>query len=136
MFYFSQKKDQWYRDKIDKLFYGSDLINKGLDRVVDSNDGDYIMNIIRQDYLKDSTVTIFLIGSHSSENEGYDFMGLWKNYFIERELQASLCNGIGNTRNGILGVVLPEMYSRVYKGSHQCLAWAIRIIPLQLRIPL
>lgn len=115
-----KKEDQWYRDQIDKLFLSSDLINKGLDRVINSNDGEYIMKTIRQDYLKDSTVTIFVIGSHSSEYEGYDFMGRRKNYFIERELQASLYNGVGNTRNGILGVVLPEMYDWVYEGSYQC----------------
>lgn len=116
-----KKEDQRYRDQIDKLFASSDLINKGLDRVIDSEDGEYIMKTIRQDYLKDSTVTIFVIGSHSSENEGYDFMWRRKNYFIERELQASLYNGAWNTRNGILGVVLPEMYGQIYKGSHQCL---------------
>ena len=115
-----KKEDQWYRDRIDQLFAVSDIINKGLDRVIDSYDGDYIMKAIRQDYLKDSTVTIFLIGTHSSENEGCDYMGRRKNYFIERELQASLYNGPGNTRNGILGVVLPEMYERIFKGSHQC----------------
>ena len=115
-----KKEDQWYRDQIDKLFASSDLINKGLDRVINSDDGEYIMKTIRQDYLKDSTVTIFVIGSHSSENEGYDFMRRRKNYFIERELQASLYDGPWNTRNGILGVVLPEMYGQIYKGSHQC----------------
>lgn len=116
-----KKEDQWYRNQIDKLFAESDLINKGLDRIINSDDGDYIMQTIRQDYLKDSTVTIFVIGTHSSEIEGYDYMGRRKNYFIERELQASLYNGPGNTRNGILGVVLPEMYNRIYKGKHQCL---------------
>lgn len=116
-----KKEDQWYRNKIDDLFSASDIINKGLDRVIDSYDGDYIMQTICQDYLKDSTVTVFLIGIHSSENEGYDYMGRRKNYFIERELQASLYNGRGNTRNGILGVVLPEMYDRIYKGTLPCL---------------
>ena len=74
-----KKEDQWYRDQIDKLFASSDLINKGLDRVINSDDGDYIMKAIRQEYLKDSTVTIFLIGTHSSENEGLDYMGRRKN---------------------------------------------------------
>ena len=45
-----KKEDQWYRDKIDNLFSASDIINKGLDRVIDSNDGDYIMKTIRQNY--------------------------------------------------------------------------------------
>lgn len=116
-----KKENKVYREKIDELFDASNLINKGLDRVIDSDDGDYIMKTIRYNYLKDSTVTIFLIGAHSSEKEGYDYMGRRKNYFIERELQASLYNGIGNTRNGILGVVLPEMYDRIYKGSHKCI---------------
>lgn len=115
-----KKEDQRYRDKIDDLFSISDIINKGLDRVIDSDDGDYIMKAIRQDYLKDSTVTVFLIGTHSSENEGWDYWGRRKNYFIERELQASLFNGENNMRNGILGVVLPEMYNQIYKGSCQC----------------
>lgn len=115
-----KKEDQWYRNYIDKLFASSDLINKGLDRVINSSDGDYVMKAIRQDYLKDSTVTVFLIGTHSSEYEGYDYMGRRKNFFIERELQASLYNGIGNTRNGILGVVLPEMYEKIYQGTYQC----------------
>ena len=115
-----KKENQSYRDKIDELFSASNIINKGLDRVIESDDGDYIMKTIRQDYLKDSTVTVFLIGAHSSENEGFDYMGRRKNYFIERELQASLYNGTGNTRNGILGVVLPEMYNSIYKGTHLC----------------
>ena len=50
-----KKEDQWYRERIDKLIAKSDLINKGLDRVINSNDGDYIMKTIRQDYLQDST---------------------------------------------------------------------------------
>ena len=57
---------------------------------------------------------------HSSENEGVDIWGRDKNYFIKRELQASLFNGKGNTRNGILGIVLPNMYDSVFKGTYQC----------------
>lgn len=29
-----KKEDQWYRNKIDDLFSVSDIINKGLDRVI------------------------------------------------------------------------------------------------------
>ena len=67
------------------------------------------------DVLSDSTVTIFLIGAQSAETLG------WKEQkFIKRELQASLYNSEGNTRNGILGVVLPSMYDSIYKGQHIC----------------
>jgi len=31
-----KKEDQWYRNQIDKLFAESDLINKGLDRIINS----------------------------------------------------------------------------------------------------
>ena len=115
-----KKEDQKYREEIDKLFDESDVINKGLDKRINSSDGDYIMKKIREDYLKDSTVTLFLIGEHSSENEGFDSLGQDKNYFIKKELQSSLFNGQGNTRNGILGVVLPSMYDRIYKGTYTC----------------
>lgn len=115
-----KKEDQKYREEIDKLFDESDVINKGLDKRINSSDGDYIMKKIREDYLKDSTVTLFLIGEHSSENEGFDSLGQDKNYFIKKELQSSLYNGQGNTRNGILGVVLPSMYDRIYKGTYTC----------------
>ena len=114
-----KKEDSAYRDYLLKLFSSAEVINKSLDRTINSNDGDYVMKVIRQDYLKDSTVTIFLIGQHSSENEGSDWRGD-KNYFIKRELQASLYNGVGNTRNGIIGVVLPNMYDAVFKGSYTC----------------
>lgn len=96
------------------------MIDKTLDRWIDSTNGDYIMKVIREDYLKDSTVTICIIGNHSSENEEYDQDGLMKNYFIIRELQASLFDGEGNTRNGILVVVIHEMYDKIYRGSYVC----------------
>lgn len=114
-----KKEDQYYRNELDNLFDEKDVINKSLDRRIKSDDGDYVMQVIRNDYLKDSTVTLFLIGEHSSENEGDDWQGD-KNYFIKKELQSSLYNGIGNTRNGILGVVLPEMYDKIYQGTYTC----------------
>lgn len=115
-----KKEDLSYKKKLVDLFDSKDIIDKTLDRIIDSADGDYIMQTIRDDYLSDSTVTIFLIGAHSSENEGVDYWGRAKNYFIQRELQASLYNGKNNTRNGILGVVIPEMYSEIFKGSYTC----------------
>ena len=115
-----KKEDNYYKKELVKLFKEEDIIDKTLDRVIDSQNGDYIMQVIRDDYLKDSTVTICLIGTHASENEGYDYLGRHKNYFIIRELQASLYNGKNNTRNGILGVVTPEMYDSIYKGSYSC----------------
>lgn len=115
-----KKEDKDYQKEIIGLLDENECIDKSLDRIIDSEDGDYIMQVIREDFLHDSTVTIFLIGEHSSEKEGTDFSGQDKNYFIKRELQASLYNGKGNTRNGILGVVLPDMYDNIYKGTYNC----------------
>lgn len=93
-----------------------DMIDKSLDEPINSWDDDYIMRKIREDYLSDSTVTIFLIGSRSSEN-----LGSHEQRYIKKELQASLYNGVNNTKNGILGIVLPSMYDSIYQGSYNCL---------------
>jgi hypothetical protein len=94
---------------------GVEMIDKSLNEKIDSEDEEYVMKKIREDYLSDSTVTIFLIGSHSSENAGKE-----EQVFIKKELQASLYNGKSNSRNGILGIVLPEMYDTIYKGQYIC----------------
>lgn len=115
-----KKEDIYYKDELIKILKKEDVIEKSLDRIIDSEEGDYIMKVIRENYLKDSTVTLFLIGEHSSENEGYDCFGRPHNYFIQRELQASLYAGAENTRNGIVGIVIPKMYNEIYKGSYIC----------------
>lgn len=92
-----------------------DMIDKSLNEPIDSYDEDYILRKIREIYLSDSTVTIHLMGSQSAENLGWN-----EQRFIKRELQASLYNGTNSGRNGILGVVLPSVYSLVYKGSYNC----------------
>lgn len=105
---FSYKKE--IQDDLDV-----DMIDKSLNEAIDSDDEDYIMRKIREDYLSDSTVTIHLIGSHSAENSWME-----DQTYIKRELQASLYNGKNNTKNGILGVVLPSMYEKIYKGEYNC----------------
>jgi hypothetical protein len=109
-----KKEDDYYKELL-VTKYGDQMINKSLEEPIDSEDEDYIMHKIREDHLSDSTVTIFLIGSYSNENLGYE-----EQKYIKRELQASLYDGDGNTRNGILGIVLSSMTSSVYKGSYPC----------------
>lgn len=92
-----------------------DMIDKSLNIPINSTDEDYIMRKIREDYLSDSTVTIHLIGEYSAENSLYENQA-----YIKRELQASLYNGENNTKNGILGIVLPNMYDKIFKGSEVC----------------
>lgn len=107
-------EDESYKSEIQEKL-DIDMIDKSLNEPIDSEDKDYIMRKIREDYLSDSTVTIFLIGNKSAENSWFE-----DQIYIKRELQASLYNGEDNTRNGILGVVLPEMTNKIYKGSYEC----------------
>ena len=109
-----KREDKSYKNYIQNNL-GVDMIDKSLNEAIDSDNEDYVMRKIREDYLSDSTVTIFLIGTHSSENEGEE-----EQVYIKRELQASLFDGKANSRNGILGIVLPDMYDKIYKGSYNC----------------
>ncbi|MDR0613611.1 MAG: TIR domain-containing protein [Dysgonamonadaceae bacterium] len=79
-----KREDKAYKNYIQNNL-GVDMIDKSLNEAIDSDDEDYILRKIREDYLSDSTVTIFLIGTHSSENEGEE-----EQVYIKRELQASL----------------------------------------------
>lgn len=65
--------------------------------IIDSDDTDYVMRRIRQLYLKDSTVTIVLIGKCT-----------WSRKYVDWEIQASLRRGSTVTPNGLLGIVLPS----------------------------
>lgn len=108
-----KSQDIEYKEYIQN-YLNVDMIDKSLDDPIQSNDEDYIMRKIREDYLKDSTVTIHLIGQYSAENS-------WLNQnYIKRELQASLSNTSAGSRNGILGVVLPSLYDKVYRGEEAC----------------
>ncbi len=68
--------------------------------VINSTDTDYIMGRIRHLYLKDSTVTIVLIGKCT-----------WARRYVDWELQSSLRRGKNITPNGLLGLVLPSASS-------------------------
>lgn len=65
------------------------------DDIIDSDDPDYVMRRIRELYLKDSTVTIVLIGKCT-----------WARRYVDWEIQASLRHGDKTTPNGLLGIRL------------------------------
>ena len=110
-------EDKYYKLEIQKMRDEGkiDYIDKSLNVKIESEDPDYVLRKIREEYLSDSTVTIFLIGGNSAENLGWE-----EQHYIKRELQASLYDGEGNTRSGILGIVLPNMYNRIFKGTYTC----------------
>ena len=107
-------EDMGYKEAIGEL-PNIDLIDKSLTEPINSTNQDYIMQKIRSDYLYDSTVTIFLIGSYSAES-----LGEYEQYYIKKELQASLYSSSAHAKNGILGIVLPQMTSSILQGSTTC----------------
>jgi hypothetical protein len=66
--------------------------------IINSDNTDYVMSRIRELYLKDSTVTIVLIGKCT-----------WARRFVDWEIQSSLRHGETVTPNGLLGILLPSM---------------------------
>lgn len=67
------------------------------DDIINSYDTDYVMRRIRELYLRDSTVTVVLIGKCT-----------WARRYVDWEIQASLRRGQTVTPNGLLGIVLPS----------------------------
>ncbi len=65
--------------------------------IIDSNDTDYVMRRIRELYLKDSTVTIIMIGKCTKARR-----------YVDWEIQSSLRSGQTVTPNGLLGIKLPS----------------------------
>lgn len=120
-----KKEDSYYKNKISEKLSGERIQGKSLDKWIDSEDIDYVMQVIRSQYMKNTAVTLFLIGKHSSENEGFEYSFADRCYynkqnFIIRELKATLYDGKGNRRSGLLGIVLPDMYDTIYGGSYTC----------------
>jgi hypothetical protein len=65
--------------------------------VVNSNDDDYVMSRIRSLYIRDSTVTIVLIGACT-----------WTRQFVDWEVQASLRQPANGLPNGLLAILLDK----------------------------
>ncbi len=92
-----------------------DCIHRSLSEAINSNGEDYIRQKIRDEYLSDSTVRIHLIGLYGAELRGWQ-----EQRFIKRKPQASLYDGSGNTKSGILGIVLPDAYLNVFRDTQSC----------------
>lgn len=107
-------EDERYKKEIQKMKI--DWIDKSLNTRINSDDPDKVLAAIRKDYLSNSTVTIHIIGNSSDETKGAD-----EQEYIKRELQASLYNSPpNNTRSGVLGVVIPEAYDRIFTDLYTC----------------
>lgn len=91
------------RDEVDQFIedFSDVLIPKVLgandnDACINSTDTDYVIRQIREKYLKDSTVTISLLGSCTHSRR-----------YVDWEIKSSLNRGEG-LPNGLIGIVLPS----------------------------
>lgn len=89
--------DQEQADHL-RVTYGNDntLLDKSLDEAYEDMSDDEILAAIRTEHLKDSTVTIVLIGSETANRKWVDW-----------EIYSSLRPYGDRSRNGLLGIYLP-----------------------------
>jgi len=94
--------DQYYRDQFENIF--SDHYDILVSKSVQIGDIDPYISTetvhqkIRDDYLRDSTVTVVLIGSET-----------WKRKHVDWEINSSIRQTQFNPRSGLLGIVLPSV---------------------------
>lgn len=101
------------QDEVDKFVErfddrGDVFIRRGVgiemeDDIIKSTNPDYVMKRIRELYLRDSTVTLVLMGKCT-----------WARRYVDWELQASLRHGETVTPNGLLGVRLRSCGDSAY----------------------
>lgn len=88
-----QERANYLRDT-----YGENntLLDRSLSEAYENMTDDQILAAIRQEHLKDTTVTIVLIGSETAKRKWVDW-----------EIYASLRPYGERSRNGLLGIILP-----------------------------
>ena len=93
--------DQYYRDKFERLFNESHdiLVSKSVKiGDIDSNlPADKVRQIIRDEYLRSTSVTVVLIGEET-----------WKRKHVDWEIGASIRKTKYNSRSGLVGIILPS----------------------------
>ena len=98
---YHHENDQWDRDRFENLFsrYYDVFISKSVQigEIDPFLKTDTIRQKIRDEYLRDSTVTVVLIGKET-----------WKRKHVDWEISASLRHTSLNSRSGLLGIFLPD----------------------------
>lgn len=79
------------------VFIARGLGKEMSDDIINSDNTDYVMSRIRELYLKDSTVTLVMMGKCT-----------WARRYVDWEIQSSLRSGDTVTPNGILAIKLPS----------------------------
>ena len=70
-----------------------------MDELINSDDDEYVMRRIREDHIRDSTVTLLFVGKET-----------WTRKFVDWELASSLHQGTSaGLPNGVLAILSPEV---------------------------
>lgn len=100
---YHHKNDQLDRDKFEKLFADKHdiMVSKSvqigeIDPILKT---DTVRQKIRDEYLRDSTVTVVLIGSET-----------WKRKHVDWEIGSSIRQTQHSSRSGLLGIILPSYF--------------------------
>jgi len=92
--------DQQYREGFEDLFseYYDIMVSESVEMgdIHPNLPTERIRQIIRDDYLRDSTVTVVLVGRRT-----------WQRKFVDWEIGSSLRHTQKNKRSGLLGILLP-----------------------------
>lgn len=105
--------DQHYRDQFERLFadHHGIIVSKSV-QIGDIPDGlktETVRQKIRDEYLRDSTVTIVLIGSET-----------WKRKHVDWEIGSSIRHTEYNSRSGLLGIILPSYHGYAANEYNPC----------------
>lgn len=92
--------DQWYRDQFEGLFSGyyDIMVSKSV-QIGDIGSNlrtETIRQKIRDEYLRNSTVTVVLVGSQT-----------WQRKHVDWEIGSSIRHTSYNYRSGLIGIILP-----------------------------
>lgn len=94
---YHHENDQSYREQFERIC--SDVIASRSvdDGDIDSNaNSEYVRQKIRDEYLRDSTVTVVLVGRQT-----------WQRKHVDWEIYSSLRDTQFNPRSGLIGILLP-----------------------------
>ena len=98
---FHHANDQWYKDELVKWGTGNKVFIDGsvdMGEIPDNWDAQHIREYIRDNHLKDTTVTILLVGTETKNRKHIDW-----------ELFSSMYDGMVNKKSGILVINLPSV---------------------------
>ena len=104
------ENDWYYKDELLRINSQHEIF---IDMSVDTGDIDEnlpdqtIRELIRDNYLRNSTVTILLVGTETTRRKHIDW-----------EIYSSMYDGTVNKKSGILVINLPSIYCSYYNASH------------------